>query len=440
MHNDNPTLSLASPLRSLGVVERSFEWFNQDGVVTHVVAAPLCGNPVREELQSAVNWLQQEYPILQTHIESRGGTLCLISEGTPGVQVETRLLAPDEDPRWPSAAHEALHRGFPSETGPLWRLIACQSAESTTLVFAFHHAIEDGLSSEAILHHLLKVASLVREQKPLPTPRFRPIHPAIESLTRARLTFWMKLWCGGRGIGRMLSPPYFPMEEEAPLERRETRVLCRSLTGEQTRALLETARAHKTTVHGALCAALMLSVARWRRASRPLRLLCDANVSLRKFSHPPLSEDEVGMFISSISWMYRVSQETGLWPLAQEVKQRTRERIEKGDPVQHPLLLEWLKFKKETVKGIMHSKGGRQQAVFVSNLGRYPFPLSEEQPYRPASFFFATGQHGMGACLWLGATTLGERLHCAFSYVRPILSEETASALVEDALALLTDL
>jgi hypothetical protein len=144
------------------------------------------------------------------------------------------------------------------------------------------------------------------------------------------------------------------------------------------------------------------------------------------------------MFISSVSWVYSLAPGQPFWALAREVRRRTQERVERGDPVQHPLLMDWLKFDAQSARRAAHEGAGRQQAVFVSNLGRHPWPLvPEDQRGALRGLYYATGQHALGASLWLGAVTLRGRLLASLAYVEPLLGAQTAQEAADQVMALL---
>lgn len=431
--------SLTHRMRALGVVERSFAWFNQDGWIPHVVVARVRGALALDTLREATEHLRRAHQALQVQITPGPEPTFLHLPGEPG-RVELAHWGPEDD-LWPAVAQEALHQGFPHDEGLPWRiwlLPARAGEQDSTLVLAFHHAIEDGLSSLRLVHELLVAYRALARGEALPAVVARPLWESADRLTGAHLTWGMKAWCLLRAAGRAMAPGALWLEQDAPLEQRRTCVLTRSLEAPLTQRLIQRCKEEGTTVHGALCAAMMLAAARRLGPGQRLRLQCDANVNLRPYCQPPLEADAVGMFISSVSWIYRLAPGEGFWGLAREVRRRTRECLERGDHIQHPLLMDWLKFDGESARRGAHSQAGRQQAVFVSNLGRHPWPLEPEGSEGSLQgLYYATGQHALGSSLWLGAVTLRGRLCASFAYVEPLLSAQTARRAAEDVMALL---
>lgn len=429
--------ALLGESRTLGAVERSFAQLNAANWLTHVVVVRLRKPLPIEHLREAAARLPLRHATLGAQIVEEQGQWLIRAAPGAQVRVEEGALAAGDDPRWPAQAREALHRGFLPEEGLPWRLILVRTPPedpAVTLVMAFHHAVEDGISSERVLRDLVEDCGALARGEALAPPSPSPLRAPVEVLTRATLTWRMKLWCALRAAGRALAPGLTWVERDSPVEGRRTVIRCHWLEEAHTAALQRRARAEGTTVHGALCAAMMLAAAA-RLPEGPLRLQCDASVNMRPLCQPPVEEGEVGMYISSVSWVYRLRRGDDLWGLAREVKRRTAECVERGDPVQHPLLLEWLRFDPAQARRAALEGGGRQQALFVSNLGRYPWPLPPpEAPAAPLELYYATGQHALGASLWLGAVTLGGRLCCTFASVSPLLAEETAATAAQDVM------
>ncbi len=399
--------------RPLGGPERLFEWLNPFGGATHVVIAAIDTAIEDEHLRAALTHLQHKHPTLRAHIRSdRQGTLRFMPQQNPTVDFSRR----DEDPL--EIAHQWLDAGFDTHTdAPLWRVAACRG-QPLTLVMAFHHALEDGRSSVAFIRQLLTCCGLLAASKPLPPASPRPMLPALDDMLPGKLGWGARLRFIVREAFRRFVPPVMLTEDpEATWSQRRTRLRTLNLSEETTGALVAACRRHKTTVQGALSAAMLIAAAQTHPSGKPLWMSCDANVDLRASCSPPVSGDAIGLLIGSVSWMFRVAPSEPFWPLANMVRMRLAQMLDRGDPIDSMRLVDWVNFKPEWIATSATVSHGRQQTTFVSNLGRV------RQTPHLTHVHYATAQHGLGACFWVGAATVEGRLNLTFAYVPPLVKD-----------------
>ena len=413
--------------RALGPIERVFEWSNALGAACHVVAVQIEGDLDDGHLQQAIAHLQRRHPMLSARIVQDPAGACRFDFEDPAP------VSLERDPRpWRQVFEDLLHHRFESETGPLWRLL--RPEEPDVLVAAFHHASEDGLSTLTFFRELLGACRALAHDEDLPDPGRAPVLPTVEARLGGRLTWRVKLRFLFREAARRLVRPQMLIEAEAPVEARRTRFEGRTLGQEVIGALVDRCRQEQTTVQGILSAAMLMAAAA-RCTGDPAWLSCDANVDLRRLCDPPIAPEHIGMCIGSVSWMFRVGAGTGIWALAREVRGRLVQMIARGDPRDNMLLIDWAGFEPSWIARGASRGSGRQQSVFVSNLGRSD--LSGEATPRVVRMHYSIGQHGMGACFWVGAVSLGGRLDLSFVWAEPMVGAQTARGFVEEVVGLL---
>lgn len=81
---------------------------------------------------------------------------------------------------------------------------------------------------------------------------------------------------------------------------------------------------------------------------------------------------------------------------------------------------------------------GRNTTTHISNLGQWDLKPSYGS-IRLESFYFATGLSLVGPCFWLGTTTVNQQLCCTFTYTDPLISPETAEALANSVINILSN-
>lgn len=434
-----PTALAPSP-RRLAPLERYFAHLHTLGWMAEVFTLRVEGRMTRDTLQRAAQWVEARFPFLAGRIAPVGLDWALMLDAPQGVEVLEVPLTPDQNPLWPQVAQDASHLPFPLNQGPLWGLWLAQPTdpgEDSRVVFQLHHTISDGTTMSLLVHNLLQAYRRLAQGLPLDDPNPQPFTAPWEQRVGARLTLGAILQAGGRILGRMFvsSTPFG--EQPAALAQRRHQLSPRIMSQAQSAALLAKCRAEKTTVLGALGAALLVVAARHAQGRPPWRFQLDTNVDMRAQCLPPAGPEDPGMFISSVSWFFWIKREPDFWEVARHVKQKLQARIDAGDARTHPLMLRWFRPKDQDLLAAAERRSGRMQPLFVSNLGRFPFPESERGPYSLKEYLVTSTQHGLGAALWLGLTTVRGCFNVSFAYVTPILTKDYAEGLIEEAMALL---
>lgn len=426
--------------RALAPLERYFAHLHSLGWMAEVFTIRVEGRMERDTLQRAAQWVEARFPFLAGRIAPVGLEWALMLDAPQGVEVQESALTPDQNPLWPQVAEDASHLPFPLGQGPLWGLWLVQPtdpAQDSRVVFRLHHTISDGTTMSLLVHNLLQAYRRLAQGSPLDDPNPQPFTAPWEQRVGAKLTLGAILQAGGRILGRMFvsSTPFG--ERPSTLAERRHRLSPHIMSQAQSAALLAKCRAEKTTVLGALGAALLVVAARHAQGRPPWRFQLDTNVDMRAQCQPPADAQDPGMFISSVSWFFWMKREPDFWEVARQVKQKLQARIDAGDARTHPLMLRWFRPKDQDLLAAAERRSGRMQPLFVSNLGRFPFPESERGPYSLKEYLVTSTQHGLGAALWLGLTTVRGCFNVSFAYVTPILTKDYAEGLVEEAMALL---
>jgi hypothetical protein len=135
------------------------------------------------------------------------------------------------------------------------------------------------------------------------------------------------MWSASRCDG---PTPFRSSKTPWPSDRRNG-LVHRRLHGEALRRLKDQARREQTTLHGALCAALLLAVTREVFAERyqqqtATTVGCFSAVNLRPELVPSVGE-EMGLYISQVTTFHKVVPEPSLWALARESRQRLTQTL-----------------------------------------------------------------------------------------------------------------
>ncbi|MBU7023456.1 MAG: hypothetical protein HXS40_04745, partial [Theionarchaea archaeon] len=238
-------------------------------------------------------------------------------------------------------------------------------------------------------------------------------------------------------IGR---PRKLPVDKNASLEECSTRIVHRMLSEEETSALVERCRRESTSVHGALCAAMLISARRQicnSDQAHPITLNCMSPVDLRPYLNPPL-EEELGFFASMVITAHKVHNNEGFWDLARSVRSQVQTSIQSGEPLVFVSLLDKL-----TPHNARPSDFARRASeiypapIMVTNLRRITIP----QVYGPLTLeklHFTVSNKAVPDLFNAAAVTFADKVTLNFSYVDPVISPERVRVLVEDTMGMLS--
>jgi NRPS condensation-like uncharacterized protein len=417
--------------RPLGLIENLFATLHDLGAMIVVNVAQVEGLLTPELLRPALDWLQRCHPMLQMHIVETETGRYLQSEGTPPIPVQ--VIEQHQDQQWRAIVEAELHQKFDSAIGPLCRVTLLPAANPEgihTLVVTFHHAITDGLSCMHFIDELLECCRRVVRGEAIAEAKPQPLLPPLEKLVTLRSTDTPESQSSA-SVSQPPQPPQLLIEGEAELSDRRTVLLPRKLSSDLTYALKQRCQAEKTTVHGALCAAMLLSVSEHLREVTTSSVSCGSSVNLRPTCTPQLGRDIIGFFTANVDSHHILEAEQSLWNLARECKQQLRQEIDLQIP--QAKISDTARLQQVNAQFLLQMskhQQGRNSTVHISNLGLFEL-LADEELLRLKEFYFVPGLQLVGACWWLGAVTFHQQLFCTFAYVTPIISSTTAEALAD---------
>jgi hypothetical protein len=234
--------------RPLGGLEHFFSLIDQHRSVHFSMAAQIEGPTTISSWRAALDALQERHPQLSVGIE-------VAENGTPHFRQMTNAPIPLRIARdtslsnWPQEIANELATPFDPRQAPLVRSALIHGEDESVFILTAHHSIADGLSLAYAVRDTLQ--ALCGETLDALSPM-----PAQEMLVYASQEETHTIECpvqpasppGGRPIG-------FRTTLDGSLPNIDTL----RLTPEFTANLVERSRKERTTVHGALCAAIALA-------------------------------------------------------------------------------------------------------------------------------------------------------------------------------------
>jgi Condensation domain len=345
-----------SMLRPLGSMEHIFWLLNRSAGNQIVLAAEIEGETTLREWRRALDALQRRHPLLSTKI-TLGSNGLPYFEG-PSVQEIPLRFAPDANwgeraiaTEWlDSQMADELAKPFDTESVPLIRAVLAHCEQRSVVLLVGNHAICDGLSLSLCFRDLLR--SLNGEHlEPLPMPN------SLDQLC---------------GVSTETSQQPVPPGTGIQYPRGTPRVHRVKLCADLTERIVQRARTERTTMHGALCSAMVHAgwnaSAEWREKS--LRIFSPVDVR----SVFGIGDDQCGLFLASSSAVIERNASDSFWAVARQATQGlnvpgARGAIRAQTQGQRELLNSGL----DAVGAVKVRQNALARDIMLTNLGRLRF-------------------------------------------------------------------
>jgi NRPS condensation-like uncharacterized protein len=419
-----------SIIRPLDPGEAFFFMTDKVSCMNFVVIAERQGILALGKIIAALRVVQAENDLLRARIlwDQEHG-LCFAAGSGAAVPFESGEFQSDE---WQDAITAELSRPFADGINPLLRCLYLQSddAARSVLALCFHHSIADGRAGVELLRRLLELIALdaaaltIRETRPQRTlyesfpARFRwADHPeAAEELMDATMADYKR-------HGPLTPTPTLA----ATAETREPHLIQLRFTRAEARRLAMRCREHRTSVHGALCAAQL--IAQQRLGAGPANLFLSCPVDMRPHLHPVPPVTPIAFHVSIVSSPFPVAADTDLWQLARDIMDHTRRQLDRGEGhlffsmyglEEQPILPDRLKRFTKTVLSSW-------QNTMVSNVGRIK-PVDADPQVERISFALCPMPY---QAIFNAASSYGEQLILNLGYDAARLSTELARKIAD---------
>jgi hypothetical protein len=253
-------------VRSLGSLEHLFWLWDQHRCVHFAVTALISGEASLRDWRRALDRMQKRHPMLSVCIDGEPGSIPSFHQ-VAAARIPLRIVEDEPELRWEAEAAEELATPFNPSRAPLIRAVLIRGARDAAFMLVAHHSIADGLSLayairdtlDALAGRFLRALAWLPSQDEMMQVSERPVN--------------------GHEPDQAASP--MPAVYRSP-DNARPRIKGLRLSPGLTSRLRDRARQERTTVHGALCAALVLASrdesATWREGS--LRILSPINARL----------------------------------------------------------------------------------------------------------------------------------------------------------------
>lgn len=358
-------------LRQMGQIEQAQTILNQFHSSAAVGVFRLRHAPPPEAFAQALRLLQQSYPLLRASIGEHEGRLAF--ERVPDCPpIALSVVAGASQTAWRAEAERAVNTAV-SHTAPLIHAHYLHLADDPTLVdliLVFHHAIMDAFCGLYFVQQLLQLAQsgntavLTAHECPPPSESLFP--PEMQGARRGvALAGFLARQMGDEMRYRWTTrhgrvPPIHPQTE--------CRLLTRTLSVADTRALTQATRRQGVTLNSAVAAAQLLVIHKhlYQQAPRPLRTMVFAN--LRPYLAPAVPPEQMGCYITPTRQTVPLTADPDFWAVAQHIQQNLAVAWRRGEGFLNSLM------SKQLMRFFTQRQTDRLAATAVSYVGPITLP------------------------------------------------------------------
>jgi NRPS condensation-like uncharacterized protein len=341
------------------------------------------------------------------------------------IRIFERSNDDEEDEFLNKILEDETNTGFVyNQTSPLWRIALLVSSENDNfdMILTFNHAIGDGMSGMGFFTTLLDCLS-ERSTRKFSLDNDRPSYELISSKLPPLSSFLLKI-LEKLLLPNFLSQYFFPKTywtgdtrltgDESP----QTRLVSFELSSTNFNLLHKKCQMEQTTIHAAIAAAILLSITEVY-GKRNLELSCASAVNIRRFCQPIISDQQMGVFVSTVDSTHYIPYVQNLidlfWPLAREVKQQINQEVEHSALP----LIQSLKFVSNWDDYLHNQRkavpNGYQHSLDVSNILRWSFE-SNDPSWKILHGGFSQSANIIGSAFTVSVVTVNEILNVYLCY------------------------
>jgi NRPS condensation-like uncharacterized protein len=433
--------------RDLGPIEHCMWHGDKVLRLNFTTIARVRGDLRREHLEQALEHMVARHPLLGARLVTSWGKPSLVFDQTNPIALQEHKLD-EQDTR--ALTETRLRARIDPTKPPLMRFDWVRHAgteDEHTLLLTFHHIIGDGISGTLAARDLLEAAATVARGASLPSLEMLPIRESIERCAPTevkRKGMWRQFFAHVRGFLGWIFKHGKPVEPRLDRKRvrvqdRQVNMARRTLSSEETTALVKAAREHQTTVHGALAAAIMTAVAEDRGKTSPL--LFGSPVDVRERIEPKVGDD-IGMYVALGVTLHEVAPDKVVfWKLASEARDELHAQVERGGahtllPMQARFLAFAARLLPANWFGTFVEKA-QLPGLGLTNIGRVQFD-ADFSPFSLEELSFAVSTGVLGK-IGVTATTYNGVLTLNFMGMEPCIEREHLNALADRAVALVKE-
>lgn len=456
--------------RRLGKLEQVLferEKNNNWGTVSSVLLLDSAQELSLDLLKRALNLLTKRYPLLRMRVKDSADNqgLCFEEMENPE-KIDFQVSDTIKAGNWTKGLEEELNSYlFDIENGPLWRVkllgeINKDGKFRNALLFTFQHVICDALSIFELQKYLMRILSSLHNGEHFEVERL-PFRPPLETFISkvAQPNIFERLLFSTSFMLQKLKVSFFkpknsflslypPVANTEPSVTKKTCLLTRALGQEETERLIQSCKANRCTVHGAITASTHSAIAGIMQRERkdfknPLSVKSSYSINMRKDCEPTVNSTEFGAFITGTELSIAVpvsntNDVQGFWNLAHQCTREVHSQIKSG---KHRNLLKFYQCVDIPtyckMSNYEHNQGRRSHICNINNYGSHQLPQAENSSFKFAGTYFGVQAAKTGHIFGNNLMTVDNRLYWAVEYFPHVTTKEQAEEFFNLSLSIL---
>lgn len=279
--------------RELGNMEKAMETLNRHGGGFLVVTVGRIKGPLNAEtVRRALDLVQCRHPRLNSRIVGSLDNLRFKTGEMPLIPL--RVVDKLHNEQWTDIVLEELNEKLDSSKGLLRAVLVLLMNEPCVnyLIITVLHTISDGLSCLQLYSEILAYCHFASNDSITQVVSLPTLPPVEELLPESTKRLRQEPQCYQP---EPLGIETLGFEKCVPMELRRCGLVHRQLDAELTEQLVNICRQEKTTLQGALCAAMLFAGVRKIRADQTndVHVSCRSLVDLRQRLKPVISDENM---------------------------------------------------------------------------------------------------------------------------------------------------
>ena len=233
---------------------------------------------------------------------------------TNQAEIPVRLVKRVDEYQWQQEVEQELAYPFDWSKAPLARVVLLKGSDASDIIITCDHIIADGKSVIFLLRDILQAIES-------PGKRLLPLSPkqSYEKMVKSEKDAQALFFTPSRSIA--IKPKI--------LKNFRPYIHTWSLSKEETITLINKSSQAQTSVHAAICAAFLLTIAERRvlhsnpRESAALK--CLSPIDIRKFL--PLIEEDFGYYFTTLVTTSTITPSPPFWELARSIKEQLNQKM-----------------------------------------------------------------------------------------------------------------
>lgn len=428
--------------RELSSLEATMEILNSRAKTWNLVTiSRINGSLQKAVIRQALDIIQYRHPSLNSRIIHSQNRFYFQPIGTEKIPLQTVINLDEE--QWQEVVNQEMNQVIDSSKYLMRVVIVTIKDEPKInyLISTLHHAISDGLSSiqlhSEIFTYYQRLTSGDTIKQVTTLEKLPPIEKLLPKYTQgwrgntSRFLLllkigWQKFW---------KQPKTLEVENYVPIYQRKCEIIHKQILADATEKFIAQCQLENTTVNSALCALLMLTVARKiiKPNQKSVCMNCLSYLDLRRRLQPAIHKENLAILATSLMGFHTINQNTSVWELAREVKQNLESGIKHGDIFNMVLLAKYL------TKFCFLFPQQVAATVSVSNIGKVNIPKSYgELELEEISF---AGSHSLYAGMFvIHVATFQGKMLLNFVFSQPSISHETMEDMVNQVVSYILNL